>query len=102
MRLNDKQRIAIVDSIQEAFGLQAKVWLFGSRVDDTKRGGDIDLLVASRTDPQREVRQKLRALGLIQRKIGEQKIDLVVTDGSPEREALLITREARASGVPLE
>ena len=102
MRLSSNQRTAIVESVRESYGPDAKVWLFGSRVDDTKRGGDIDLLVAAKAEPGQGVRQKLRALGLIQRKIGEQKIDLVVTDGSPDCEALLITRNARAVGVPLE
>ena len=102
MRLSQVQRAAIVESVRESFGSDTRVWLFGSRVDDHKRGGDIDLLVEAKANLAQETRQKLRALGLIQRRIGEQKIDLVVTDGSPEREALLITRNARAKGVPLE
>lgn len=35
----------IVDAVKETFGPDAKIWLFGSRVDETKRGGDIDLLI---------------------------------------------------------
>jgi predicted nucleotidyltransferase len=102
MRLSQVQRTAIVESVQESFGTEAKVWLFGSRVDDHKLGGDIDLLVEAKANLAQATRQKLRALGLIQRRIGEQKIDLVVTDGSPECETLLITRNARAQGVLLE
>ena len=45
MRLTERQRQAIVDSIQETFGAQARTFLFGSRTDDSKFGGDIDLLV---------------------------------------------------------
>jgi len=45
--------------------------------------------------------QKIHAVGRIQRRIGEQKIDLVVTDGSPDQEALLIVQNARKQGIPL-
>lgn len=44
MRLKDFERNAIVSAIKER-DLAARVFLFGSRVDDTKKGGDIDLLV---------------------------------------------------------
>lgn len=35
----------ITDSIHRHFGAQARTWLFGSRTDDRKRGGDVDLYV---------------------------------------------------------
>ena len=38
---------------------------------------------------------KLRAVALIQLRIGERKIDLVVTDRSAERESQLIVQNAR-------
>lgn len=45
MRITEQQRKAIVESACEVFGEQVTVRLFGSRADDTKRGGDIDLYV---------------------------------------------------------
>jgi hypothetical protein len=45
MRLSDLQRDIFRKTVAEIFGAGAEVWLFGSRVDDNKRGGDIDLLV---------------------------------------------------------
>ena len=55
------------------------LWLFGSRVDDAKRGGDIDLLIVVETEAQRVEAQKreIKLLVLLKEKIGEQKIDLV-------------------------
>jgi predicted nucleotidyltransferase len=44
MRLSDAERGAIRRAIAD-FDPEAMVYLFGSRTDDTKRGGDIDLLI---------------------------------------------------------
>lgn len=41
MRLTDQQHATIRSIATETFGAGAGVWLFGSRVDDSKRGGDI-------------------------------------------------------------
>jgi len=45
MRLTQRQQRAIKDAAAETFDPDAKVILFGPRLDDQKRGGDIDLLV---------------------------------------------------------
>lgn len=45
MRLTDHEVAAIKAAAREAFGETAVVRLFGSRVDDSLRGGDIDLHV---------------------------------------------------------
>ena len=74
MRLNLKEQINIKQIIEQ-FDPKALVYLFGSRVDDNKRGGDIDLLVLSEHlgfTEQRKIKIKLYEL------IGEQKIDLLI------------------------
>lgn len=75
MRLNSKDRYLIKQTIYQ-LDPQAQVYLFGSRVDDNKKGGDIDLLVLSThlgaTTTQRQIKLKLYEL------LGEQKIDLII------------------------
>lgn len=74
MRLSPQQAQAIKEVIAQA-DTEAEVFLFGSRTDDTRRGGDIDLLILStRISPDQRRRLKLRLLDLL----GAQKIDLVV------------------------
>ena len=46
MRLKDFEIRAIKEAVR-SMDSKAKVYLFGSRVDDTKKGGDIDLLIIS-------------------------------------------------------
>ena len=45
MRLTDNDKKAIKETFFEIFE-DGKIYLFGSRVDDTKRGGDIDLYIS--------------------------------------------------------
>jgi predicted nucleotidyltransferase len=47
MRLNEEQVDQIRRSVLHHAGAQAKVYLFGSRLDDEKKGGDVDLLIES-------------------------------------------------------
>ncbi|WP_124950162.1 nucleotidyltransferase domain-containing protein [Sulfuriferula thiophila] len=45
MRLTQEQQTVIRTASLETFGEGVGVWLFGSRVDDDQRGGDIDILL---------------------------------------------------------
>lgn len=47
MRLSPAQIDTIRKAARQNFGADALIWLFGSRVDDSRRGGDIDLYVES-------------------------------------------------------
>ena len=49
MRLTQSQRSIIVSGVREFIGPSVSVHVFGSRLDDSKRGGDLDLLLISRT-----------------------------------------------------
>lgn len=101
MRLNPVQIKAIKESAALCFSPSARVWLFGSRVDDARRGGDIDLLVEA--DPADLADSSTRANRFavqIQNRIGEQKID-VITTGRGEPDDRRIVQVARATGLPL-
>ncbi|MEQ1602849.1 MAG: nucleotidyltransferase domain-containing protein [Methylophilaceae bacterium] len=55
------------------------MWLFGSRVDDNKRGGDIDLLIETNgMDIDEIVRAEISFQTKLQTKLGEQKIDVLL------------------------
>jgi predicted nucleotidyltransferase len=74
MRLKEYEKAAIVNTVK-SLDSNAHVYLFGSRVDDAKKGGDIDLLVMSdklTSTDKRALRMKLFEL------LGEQKIDIIV------------------------
>lgn len=51
MRLTERHRQAIPRILHETCGPHARVRLFGCRADDTKRDGDVDLLVELPYDP---------------------------------------------------
>ena len=45
MRLTASQIETIRQATRQNFGADASVWLFGSRVDDARRGGDVDIYI---------------------------------------------------------
>jgi len=47
MRLTEQQVSTIIGTAQAVAGANSSVWLYGSRLDDLRRGGDIDLMVES-------------------------------------------------------
>ncbi len=90
MRLTTEQINTIVTTCRTFAGDGALVWLYGSRLDDTRHGGDIDLLI----EPQESVNLLLRAR--IKTRL-EQTLSLPVdvmvkNPGTPENPFLSIAR----------
>jgi len=77
MRLSVAE-IALLKNALAALSDKAKLYLFGSRVDDSKKGGDIDLLVVSDELTKRELRV-LRVAFF--KHFGEQKLDIILDNG---------------------
>lgn len=74
IRLKHSEIIAI-KAIVHALDINANIYLFGSRVDPKKNGGDIDLIIISQTIT---AQKKLELLIAFKNKLGEQKIDLII------------------------
>ena len=51
MRITPAQVHLISHSIQRHLGRSARIWLFSSRLDDRKHGGDLDLYVEADQQP---------------------------------------------------
>ena len=75
MRLSPQIAEKLVSLAKENFGEDCKLYLFGSRVDDSKKGGDIDLLLL--TNKKITLEEKWAIKRKIHSLIGEQKIDIV-------------------------
>ncbi|NMF82622.1 nucleotidyltransferase domain-containing protein [Nodosilinea sp. P-1105] len=98
MRLEADLVPRLVAELRQVYGADAEVWLFGSRVDDQARGGDIDLYVETADDSHcldryLESRQRLFRL------FGDRKVDLIVR--SRQRPPSPIERIARKTGLKL-
>lgn len=83
MRLSQAYIHAIEQVFQAVF-LHGEVILFGSRVDDQKKGGDIDLFIQPANPMSDLFACKIRFLRSLKNKIGEQKIDIVLAPFAPE------------------
>ena len=77
MRLTESQIQLINQTAKERFGIMVKVYLFGSRTDDNKRGGDIDLLIRTHKESMASLKNKLLFIVDLKTKIGDRKIDVV-------------------------
>lgn len=100
MRLNSEQIAAIKQETEHFFGAQAEVWLFGSRVDDMAKGGDIDLYVRPGiSNADQLAAARFAFLARLKRRVGDRRIDLVLQREGGEE--LPIHELARRQGVKL-
>ena len=96
MRLSDFEQKMIKKAFGESFE-EGEIYLFGSRVDDTKKGGDIDLYLIPSQKFENERDRKIEFLVKLDSYIGEQKIDVILAKDSSR----LIEQEALKYGVRL-
>ncbi len=80
MRLTPTLIAAIEQAAREWFPPRSRIRLFGSRLDDARRGGDIDLLVEPPTPlaPKELVKRRNRFIARLYRQLGEQRIDVLI------------------------
>jgi len=78
MRLKDTTIHTIRKYATKYFGKDSEVYLFGSRVDDHSKGGDIDLLIKTNIPLNEHLNKKLDFLTKLNITLGFQKIDVIV------------------------
>ena len=101
MRLSDFEVDTIRKAVHRRFGDGSRVLLFGSRADDRRRGGDIDLLVETGETGTEAFQHKLEALTDMHLAFGERKIDLVTAPPTGVQDERPIVRIARETGIAL-
>lgn len=99
MRLSADQIATIRRAVAELVGPGAEIILFGSRVDDQARGGDIDLLIEVPHPVEQPAWLCAQLSGRISHRLEGRKVDVVVS--APNLERLPIQDVARREGVPL-
>lgn len=100
MRLSETQRRAIVEATARTFGAQASVRLFGSRTDDSARGGDIDLLVETPNPVDKPALAAARLAVKIERRLDGRHVDIVLV--APGTTPCPSTKSLATAGLPCE
>lgn len=99
MRLSPADREHIVQLTAQVAGCEAAVRLFGSRVDDGLRGGDIDLLVSLPRPVDHPALLGATLAARLERVLGGRKVDVVLQ--APNLAEQPIHRVALAEGILL-
>ena len=81
MRLSTKEITIIKQVVASLLGSDGvQVILFGSRVDDDAKGGDIDLLIETTAEQVSRVSTANRIAANLQVQLGDQRIDVLLVD----------------------
>ena len=99
MRINQKQHDGIKKIVKLLAGSQAVVILFGSRVDDAKKGGDVDLLVEIPDYVDNPALLTAKLSVKISNLMFGRKVDVLLS--APNLDYLPIHKYARLNGVIL-
>ncbi len=93
MRLSTEQTHIIRRIVREEAGSDALVRLFGSRLDDEARGGDIDLFLQTAHPVDRPALFSARITARLIRALNGRRVDLVLA--APNLKVLPIHEQAR-------
>lgn len=99
MRITPEQIVAIRQGASQLAGDAARVWVFGSRVRDDERGGDVDLLLELDEAVAEPAQLSARLAALVSRAMYGRKVDVLVK--APNLMFLPIHSIALAEGVRL-
>ena len=99
MRLTPTEIEAIRTCAKAYFGNTASVRLFGSRTDDNRLGGDVDLHIEAETAEMAALSNEMAFSARLQEMIGDQRIDIVLRP--PGYDPRPIDRIALETGVNL-
>jgi len=99
MRLTDQQRHDIRQASVDIFGQTATVSLFGSRVDDSLKGGDVDLLVELPSNVENPAWLVAKLSAKVSRLMAGRRVDVLLS--APNLRQLPIHEQAKLTGVAL-
>ena len=99
MRITQEQKNIIHNVVIKYAGDDAEVKLFGSRLDDEAKGGDIDLLVTLREPIENSAQLSAQISAKIMRKLNGRKVDVILA--APNLQFLPIHNIATKNGITL-
>lgn len=99
MRISNSQRKSVLSELTRQFGTSARIWLFGSRVDDYQHGGDVDLYVEAANLPDDPVKTKIHTSMALEDIFDGASVDLIIR--YPQEKEEPIQAIARKTGVRL-
>ncbi len=71
-RLDETQKQALINALD---GVDGEIFLFGSRVDSNKKGGDVDILIFTDSSEQIELKWNIQNKYLME---ADESIDVIV------------------------
>jgi predicted nucleotidyltransferase len=99
MRLTQQQINTIRHVVVDVAGNNARVTLFGSRIDDTKKGGDIDLLIILTDSVEHPAQLSAKISARLIREFEGRKVDVILS--APNLKNLPIHTIAQKTGIVL-
>ncbi len=94
MRLSQKEQQEIKKTLKEIFG-DVKIYIFGSRLDDNKKGGDVDIFLQTFNPIKNKRAKRARAKLLLEEKLLK-PIDIII-----EEDANKLIKKQAMQGVRL-
>ncbi len=92
MRLSKFEIKIIKESAKNIFGNDTKVFLFGSRINDKLKGGDIDIYIETNRTID-ILNKKIKMLVELKKILGDRRIDIVINNFQSNKDIFTIARQ---------